>query len=560
MKEKILAQCNKLSGMFLVGKILEGVITLEDLKNCGIDSGKLLQIENIVAQKEEELWKDISSKGDDVAAMEKYLASFPNGMYAKQISARLEQIVEAPWYEARNADTIEAYRKYLDEFPGKHDKEANDRITSLVNEETLKREKNEWQIACLEDTIEAYQQYLKKYKSGIYADDADRRIANIYRLESSQKDEADWMEACRINSYSSYSQYEQTHPSGEYVEEARRKKRSMEIIEQLRLDPNFYGAMQIRRMIEQQGLLTWNDLELFYGVEKTYAIRSFIDLPELPFCAPPEALKPDTTEVFFWGIKSSGKTCTLGAVLSYADNEGLLTPIGGKGARYMDLLENIFTSSSICTLPPSSPTECIQEMILKLKDNRGRQHEMTLIDLAGEVFSANYKERKNLPLRDDEREALEKMRGYLSNKKNKKIHFFVVEYGAHDRILEGGVTMKQQLRDMALYLKEKGIFKDATNGVYIIVTKCDKMPCSREQRKDAAYEYVEKYLRGFLENLNDARTESGIGDFSTIAFSVGDVFAKNLCLFDSSDAKKIIEKLILKTPAERRWLLRYLSK
>ena len=53
----------------------------------------------------------------------------------------------------------------------------------------------------------------------------------------------------------------------------------------------------------------------------------------------------------------------------------------------------------------------------------------------------------------------------------------------------------------------------------------------------------------FVDNLkNEYAKRARVEEFKKISFSIGDVFAKSLCVFDNRDTDKIIEKLLLKTP------------
>jgi hypothetical protein len=95
-------------------------------------------------------------------------------------------------------------------------------------------------------------------------------------------------------------------------------------------------------------------------------------------------------------------------------------------------------------------------------------------------------------------------------------------------------------------------------GVYVVVTKSDKIDCPREERAKRASEYVSTGQMGtFVNNLkNEYALRARVEEFKKISFSIGEVFAKSLCVFDNTDTEKIIEKLLLKTPwvtGEKLW-------
>jgi peptidoglycan hydrolase-like protein with peptidoglycan-binding domain len=90
-------------------------------------------------------WEETGSVGDE-AGLRVYLERFPDGEYAEVARARLDEIEAAKraetdardrqlWDEARAADTVQAYRDYLDLAPGGAFRdEANERIAALERE------------------------------------------------------------------------------------------------------------------------------------------------------------------------------------------------------------------------------------------------------------------------------------------------------------------------------------------------------------------------------------------------------------------------------------------
>ena len=106
---------------------------------------------------------------------------------------------------------------------------------------------------------------------------------------------------------------------------------------------------------------------------------------------------------------------------------------------------------------------------------------------------------------------------------------------------------------MIQFLKEKKVFTKTTVGVYVLVTKCDRMNCERSERPRLANEYVKSELASFWNTLERTCKDAAIKDLKTLSFSVGEVFAQNLCIFDAEDTNKVIEKLLIKTPVIKRF-------
>ena len=320
---------------------------------------------------------------------------------------------------------------------------------------------------------------------------------------------------------------------------------AVRLLDDLRQNPNAYSAADIQ-LYAANGTVTWNQLESIFGLEKLSAIRHFERPAELPDSLPPDQLQKHSTEVYFWGTPSSGKTCALGALISRMESKGILEKQNCGGYNYMTRLANIFSESGFCTFPDSTSVGSIQEMMLQLRDEKRHYHKMTLIDMAGELFRSVYFKRHRLFLDQTKDDALGKAMSYLQDTRNNKIHFFVVEYGAHDREWEG-LRMKDYLDDMVGFLKENNIFRRSTVGVYLLVTKCDRIPGPRDGRPKAAFDYVTSTMPSFWNTLQDTCSHAGVRDLSVLSFSVGDVFAQKLCRFDPQDTEKVIRRLLEKT-------------
>ena len=89
------------------------------------------------------------------------------------------------WGIATRGDTIINYEKYISEYPeGKFLQEAKDFIKNYNEKiEKAKNEINVWNNAKQENTVEAYKNYLDIYYRATYKYEAYR---NIYYLENSE--------------------------------------------------------------------------------------------------------------------------------------------------------------------------------------------------------------------------------------------------------------------------------------------------------------------------------------------------------------------------------------
>jgi GTP-binding protein EngB required for normal cell division len=520
-KQLILKSCNTIDMRFLKQYVQKGIVSLQGLMSAGLNQQKIDTILQTLGINEEQLYTNAIAQ-QTTAAMGEYLKYFPSGAHAEELRQMKERIEDAPWFEACQANTREAYQAYQQQHPDRHTSDVRDRLAAIEAAEILAKQMEE----------------IKRQQ------EEERKKEEMLR----QQDEADWTTACQTFDFQTYLN---RHPKGKHADEAIAKKESASILMNLRVDPNAYYAGDLKDYVTRN-IISGDDLFRIFGPQKTDAIMNFNTPSQLPEGMPPIELAKNTTEVYFWGTPSSGKTCALGALISSAGRRGILEKLPCSGYDYMTRLGNIFNSRGVCTFPYSTSVETIQEMMMRLLDADGKNHSVTLVDMAGELFRSVYFKRHGLFLDQSKESTLGMAMKYLRDTRNKKMHFFVVEYGAHDNEWEG-LRMKDYLSDMMGFLEFEQVFKKSTVGVYVLVTKCDKIPAPREERPRLAYEYVEQQLNEFWGPLQRVCSRTGVADLKVLSYSVGDVFAQKLCLFDPRDTEKVIEKLLVHTPAIGGW-------
>jgi len=539
-KEKILNACKSggisIPNDSLLNYIRNGIVTFQELQEAGLNEGKINAITQKLIEEESALWSSTLML-NSCEAFRDYLSTSQLNLHTHEALAKIREFDECKWIAVQNPISKESLNTYLNEFPdGNHIVECRSLLEDIPWLETKRK-----------NTIEAYHKYIEQ-NPGKHNGEAHAAILAI-------KDDNAWENACVLATTSAFRDYTNQFPNGKHFAEAQARLNSGAAGEQfliaLKNDPNAYMAFDIQQRVGN-GVVSWSEIESIFGFEKTNAIRNFQIPSQLPNAIAPDELQPNSTEVYFWGTPGSGKTCALGTIISNAKRRGIIEPLQCEGLHYLNLLSNIFLGNDICTLPDSTQVDNIQEMVMNLFDDKKKPHKLTLVDLAGELFRTVYRNDNNLPVAPVKKAALEKAVSYLKDRRNQKIHFFVVEYGAHDKKWEG-LSMSDYLNHMIQFLKREKVFTKSTVGVYVLVTKCDKMECDVNDRPRLAYEYVKQYLPDFWNILDRSRNAAAIKDLKTLAFSIGDVFAQQLCAFDGADTNKVIDKLLTKTPAIKRY-------
>ena len=137
------------------------------------------------------------------------------------------------------------------------------------------------------------------------------------------------------------------NPQGQYASVARdriaNRSQNEIVIEAIRKDDNTFSTFDLQQKVEN-GTITWDNLREVFSEAQIQAIKDWRDAPVLPYCQPPKKLQQDSTEIYFWGTRATGKTCAMGAVLSAAKREGRLIPLNCQHGAYLAQLSNLFAS------------------------------------------------------------------------------------------------------------------------------------------------------------------------------------------------------------------------
>ncbi|HBJ76852.1 MAG TPA: hypothetical protein DDY68_03275 [Porphyromonadaceae bacterium] len=268
----------------------------------------------------------------------------------------------------------------------------------------------------------------------------------------------------------------------------------------------------------------------------------------------PKELEQNRTEVYFWGVPSSGKTCVFGTILSMLNEEGNLT-VESEGAReYTDRLMGIFERGKTFVLPMSTSYNCIAPMYVKIRDGNEKNHKLIFIDIPGEVIIGHYQKDIGKYITEEIEGTTSKVCEYSKDERNLKIHFFIVAY-EEAREKRDGVLTRDYLSHIAEYIKKKKIFHKNTNGIYILLTKCDKIKnwnnLTDEEKREEAEIHVKRECLSFYNVLEEISKKEGIANFKVLPFSIGEVYFQDVCVFDDQNAKSLANELIRKSAIEK---------
>lgn len=155
-----------------------------------------------------------------------------------------------------------------------------------------------------------------------------------------------------------------------------------------------------------------------------------------------------------------------------------------------------------------------------------------------------YKKNAGKHLDFQEIEMLDTLHNVLvdNRSENRKIHIFVIEYGAENR-KHDGLTQNIFLNGAASYIKNTGIFKKETDAIFIMLTKTDK---ADDNSTTALKQYIDNHYTGFYNVLERICIENEINgkQLKNIAFTLGEVCFQNYCRFDDKASENFLKTIL----------------
>lgn len=420
-------------------------------------------------------------------------------------------------------------------------------------------------------------------RRSIVAIQTERENEIIALQTQKDKEEDDAWDRAKYGNENSFRDYIANFPNGKYVREAkdriddfesqRRNQRAQRqnILDKIKQNPNFYPPNEIIDFVSN-GTITKDDLITYCEVPQS-AINNLyiIETPDLQLGETPTSIPDGYTEVYFWGVPGSGKTCALGAVLQMADKKGYLNIATGPGNYYAYQLMNIFSHNGEADdfLPAPTSDEITQYLPFTLKkENERVTRSVSLIELSGEMFKCFFKKNAGIKFQGTRQEnTFNSINSFLKSN-NRKIHFFFVDFNGDDKLIDG-IKQNHYFSAASTYLKDNDVFNKTTDAIYIVLTKSDLMLDEHgnaindfDQRVNFAKEYLHRNYSSFINNIKDICTKYSIngGKLEVEPFSLGKVYFKDICNFDGTAAERLVQILMERIPGTKKSFLDIFNK
>ncbi len=220
-------------------------------------------------------------------------------------------------------------------------------------------------------------------------------------------------------------------------------------------------------------------LQGFYIVEP-----EIIPFEQLP------PLRNNASDIFFLGMKGSGKSTMLASLFAYANSTGVMRykVDNQAGNKYRN---ELVLGMAQGYLPQSTSKEFINFIPVDMKyEGQKNYQELNFLDMAGEKFRS---------VAEDGINEFESYKKYLDNN-NRKCLVFIIDYYENNRVET--LRQDQNLQMVFTQLIAYGIL-EKTDAVYLVVTKADLFPSP--DKKGYADSYVNSKYRNFLNTCKEAK-------------------------------------------------------
>jgi hypothetical protein len=453
--------------------------------------------------------------------------------------------------------------------------EINNLQKNLNAEKKAEAEKETafWNESKNKHTRQSYNDYLTKYPDGRYKSQAEESITLITKEESKKRVEAEiafWNECNTKGKKIDYVKYIAAYPNGIYKNHAEAclaniDKEKHDCLEKMKDRPEDFDNKRLQKILDE-GILEESDL-IKEGIITQEALKLYLNPPLNQFINQKEwgsspKIQEGKTDIYFFGIPGSGKSCVLAGTLYAAHKKGILRCDIKEtfGYTYINELIKCIEIGYIPLPTDDDSVNCLSFSLIKnnkthLKNNK--THPLNVIEMSGEIFINTYQKLVG----DKSRDKSITIQKYLENK-NRKIIFFVIDYradsaSAHTKDLAANQTDK--LTAILEILKNDGILKQ-TDGIVVIISKSDYMPqAQNKSREEIAKNYLNDNYLNFMKILGEHLRSYKINRANgykpyVIPFSLGKFMLGRTFICDLNDSNIVVDNLLTLSRIKRkRW-------
>ena len=627
-RKKLIEDINRLNINVVLKYFLSGDISLSDVPHITDDRRKFIE-EHLPSPSQMD-WDALQASLSEVSAstlqkletyIRKYEGTRPNGNHVDEAIAKYNEIEDKlptpagmEWEELKpslsdmSQNTLDRLNAYIRKYEGTRPKgnrvdEAiakRNEIKDVLQCEALAKEETEW------NTVDPFSMtsligHLNKYPMSAHHDEIDENVWNITDKENVQqlqdykvlfpKGKYIGEANARLNAIVEWNRvrdsddiivvynYIHNHPRSPYKNEAdllfmKLKQREIDF---MRHEPNRYEVSRLQDLVKL-GIFTDRDL-ISKGVmtENVWNTLNSIDvkkdLPDIyEAMQNSEAECPEGyTDVYFFGIPSTGKTCVL---MGLSCTSSLQVNLASSGGPYAEALRQYTDYGMTIPRTPGDFVTTLKATISEKKNGMDIKHNVNLVEMSGEEFAFGI---TNNEAREFSFEEMGTGVTELLRNDNRKVFFLIIdpttnivrfnrEYDEYDEQTGEKIHKLKYavVNQKILMQKIVNIFQDPANSdimkkvdsIHIIVTKADTLG-EPLQRDDKALEVFNKnYGMNIVPPLIEVCRDYNINRNSNyrpklFTFSLGTFYVGGLYEYEETDSDNLVKAIMNATGGER---------
>lgn len=568
-RKKLIERINSISINSIIKYIQIGDITLDDVPHISAERKQYIidQLNSMPNPVEQQEWQAIEMmliqpSTELVQKLSSYIARWdagrPAGNHVELAKQKLPEIesqikLEAERAEQAEWDAVDPFSTtdlwgYLSKYPNTiHKSEIDDSLWGLVNQES----------------VQDIQNYITMLPQGIHVREAQLILNAI----------VEWNNVKLTNDIFCVNDYIRNNPNTPFKNQAQVQLMGLkqQEIGMMRTNPNSYEVNRLLRLIND-GI--FSDHELINAKVMTETVLETLrnhdinaDLPDIRQAIENSRAecKDGYTDVFFFGVPSTGKTCVL---MGMSRSNSLHINLASGGGDYAAALQQYTDVGVTVPRTPGTFVTTLEATISSVSDQGGAVHKINLVEMSGEEFAFDI---ANNPDRIFTFEQMGSGATQLLKNDNRKVFFLIIDPTANVVRINREIVVQDGfdedtgepithtdlqycvVNQRTLIQKMVDLFTDPGNAeimkkvdsIHIIMTKSDTLGNPVEREEKALNIFQQKFSGDILKPLIDLCEEYNINSRTNFhpnlyTFSLGTFYVGGLYEYEQTDSDRLV--------------------
>ena len=568
-RKKLIEGINSISINSIIKYIQIGDITLDDVHHISAERKQYIidQLNSMPNPVEQQEWQAIEMmliqpSTELVQKLSSYIARWdagrPAGNHVELAKQKLPEIesqikLEAERAEQAEWDAVDPFSTtdlwgYLSKYPNTiHKSEIDDSLWGLVNQES----------------VQDIQNYITMLPQGIHVREAQLILNAI----------VEWNNVKLTNDIFCVNDYIRNNPNTPFKNQAQVQLMGLkqQEIGMMRTNPNSYEVNRLLRLIND-GIFC--DHELINAKVMTETVLETLrnhdinaDLPDIRQAIENSRAecKDGYTDVFFFGVPSTGKTCVL---MGMSRSNSLHINLASGGGDYAAALQQYTDVGVTVPRTPGTFVTTLEATISSVSDQGGAVHKINLVEMSGEEFAFDI---ANNPDRIFTFEQMGSGATQLLKNDNRKVFFLIIDPTANVVRMNREIVVQDGfdedtgepithtdlqycvVNQRTLIQKMVDLFTDPGNAeimkkvdsIHIIMTKSDTLGNPVEREEKALNIFQQKFSGDILKPLIDLCEEYNINSRTNFhpnlyTFSLGTFYVGGLYEYEQTDSDRLV--------------------